>query len=46
MDYMEAEEVINLDLNGEFLVLFARESSASWGKDTFQKKFSSKFSSS
>ena len=38
MDYMESEEMIDLDLNWEFLALIAMESSATRFKDTFQKK--------
>ena len=47
MDYMESEEMIDLDLNWEFLALIAMESSVTRFKDTFQKKkFWSNFSSS
>ena len=38
MDYMESEEMIDLDLNWEFLALIAMESSVTRFKDTFQKK--------
>ena len=46
MDYMESEEMIDLDLNWEFLALIAMESSVTRFKDTFKKKFWSNFSSS